>query len=169
MSYPAHGAMAVLLFITYSFLFSCQPSGSALTVYDIRDFGAVGDSTTLNTAAIQSAVDRAFENGGGTVVVKKGVYLTGTIFLKDNITLRVEAGARIKGSPNIEDYAEMTWGHNKDHQPYHLIMAKNASNIAIESAGIIDDNGPAFWQDPRYRYYQNEPKKSYEWSSYHSK
>ena len=147
MSYSAHGSMAVLLFITCIFLFSCQPPRSALTVYDIRDFGAVGDSTTLNTTPIQSAIDRAFENGGGVVVVKKGVYLTGTIFIKDNVTLRVEAGARIKGSPDIKDYTEMTWGHNKDRQPYHLVMAKNANNVTIEGAGVIDGNGPAFWQD----------------------
>ena len=169
MSYPNHVLKAILFFAASSLWLSCQLPGSASNTDDILDFGAVGDSITLNTPAIQSAIDHPFENGGGVVVVKRGVYLTGTIFFKDNVTLRVEAGARIKGSPNIEDYAEMTWGHTKDRQPYHLIMAKNASNIVIEGAGTIDNNGPAFWQDPRYRYYQNEPKKSYEWLSYHSK
>ncbi len=114
---------------------------------NVKDFGALGDSATLNTTALQSAIDSAAAQGGGTVTVPPGVYLSGTIFLKDNTTLDVQSGAKILGSPNIEDYAVMTWGHNKDRQPRHLIVGKDALNIAIIGGGTIDGNGPAFWED----------------------
>lgn len=129
-------------FLTIIFLFH-----SAFAVsFNILDYGAVNDSTVLSTEAIQNTVNAAAENGGGEVMVPPGVYLSGTIMLKSNVTLNVMAGARIKGSPNIDDYIKMTWGHNKDRQPYHLIAAKDVENIAIIGGGTIDGNGPAFWQ-----------------------
>jgi len=138
-------------------LFSCQPkSGQKAGLYEITEFGAVGDGETVNTEAIQAAIDAAYEAGGGTVVIPNGKFVSGTVFLKDNVTLRVTAGATLFGSPNLEDYTAMTWGHNKDRQPYHLVMAKDAQNVAIEGGGTIDGNGPAFWkeydpsQDPQW-------------------
>ena len=125
-------------------------------VYNILDFGAVSDSTVLSTEAIQAAVDNAAADGGGRVMVPPGIYQSGTIMIKSNVTLEVMAGARIKGSPRIEDYKRLTWGHNKDRQPFHLIAAKDAENIAVIGGGTIDGNGPAFWkphdpeQDPQW-------------------
>lgn len=116
------------------------------TTYNIKDFGAQGDGTTLNTASIQKAIDQAFEAGGGTVMVPPGTWLSGTVFLKTNTTLHVSSGATLLGSPDIEDYTEMTWGHNKDRQPYHLIVAQDQKNITIEGKGTIDGNGESFWK-----------------------
>src|SRR4051812_11270836 len=76
------------------------------SVYDVRRFGAIGDSTALDTPAINRAVNAAFSAGGGTVYVPPGVYRSGTIILKSNVTLYLEAGATILGSKNIEDYTE---------------------------------------------------------------
>lgn len=115
--------------------------------FNIKNFGAIGDGKTLNTRSIQEAIDSAFALGGGQVYVPSGVYLSGTLFLKSNVSLYVSAGATILGSPNIEDYAPMKWGHNIDRQPYHLIVGDGAENIQIMGQGTIDGNGPAFWKD----------------------
>lgn len=114
---------------------------------NINDFGAKGDSSTLNTTAINNAINEAYEKGGGEVVVPPGIYLSGTIFMKDNVTLNILAGATILGSPDIGDYYEHTWGHNNDRQPYHLVLGLNANNIEICGGGTIDGNGQAFWKD----------------------
>ncbi len=114
---------------------------------DARSFGAKADGKTLNTVYIQKAIDQAASEKGGIVVLDKGVFLSGTIFLKSNVTLRIEAGATLLGSTNISDYKELTWGHNVDRQPYHLIVADGAENISIEGKGTIDGNGEAFWQE----------------------
>lgn len=140
--------LAVLLFLGLALTNCSSPVNQSNNGhYNVLDFGAKPDSLTLNTTALQKAIDQAYENGGGTVIVPPGVYKTGTLFLKDNTTLEVMAGATILGSENIEDYTEMTWGHNKDRQPYHLIMGFNAKNIEIRGGGTIDGNGPAFWKD----------------------
>lgn len=126
------------------FLFS---SFTFSQIININQTGAKGDGKTLNTNAIQSAIDKAATNGGGIVQISHGIYLSGTIFLKSNVTLRIEAGATLLGSPNISDYKELTWGHNVDRQPYHLIVADGVENISIEGKGAIDGNGEAFWQE----------------------
>ena len=69
-----------------------------------RDFGAAGDGVRKDTAAIQSAIDFATANGGGKVHFAPGTYLTGTIYIKDNVFLDLEPGATILGSPDKEDY-----------------------------------------------------------------
>ena len=79
---------------------------------NIRDFGAVADGKTVNTKAIQAAVDRAGETGE-TVLVPGGVFITGTIHL-NGVSLHLEPGAVLKGSTNIDDYprilSTMKWG-----------------------------------------------------------
>ncbi|MBC8125993.1 MAG: hypothetical protein H8M99_02440, partial [Gloeobacteraceae cyanobacterium ES-bin-144] len=86
---------------------------SALADYNITTFGARPDGTTLNTVAIQKAVDAAAENGG-TVRVPAGTFLTGTIFLKSRVTFDLGAGAILLGSPAIKDYTPVSWGHHED-------------------------------------------------------
>ncbi len=122
--------------------FSVAQSNQAipLKVYNVIDFGAVGDSATLNTRAIQNAIDAAAKVGGGTVYFPVGDYLTGTIKLTDNITLYVDNGATIWGSNNLEDYYK---------EKAHLIWAENAKNIVITGHGKIDGNGPRFWDNGR--------------------
>ena len=83
-------------------------------VFDVRDFGAAGDGATLNTAAIQQAIAACTAAGGGEVLVAGGRFVTGTIYLKDNVTLRIAAGATLLGSTNIADYATDTIRTEKD-------------------------------------------------------
>ena len=99
-----------------------------LTSLSVLAFGAMGDVSTLDTRAIQGAIDAAAEQGGGMVEIPAGTYLSGTIYLKDNIELHLCEGAVLKGSPSIEDYCgadcyPQNWASGKDgdlHSPPHL-------------------------------------------------
>jgi polygalacturonase len=112
-----------------------------------RDFGAKGDGTTKDTVALQKAIDTCAAQGGGTVQVTAGTYVSAPIVLKSNITLQLDKGAKILGSPDHADYPPMTMFHLPDLQP--LVSAVNASNIAIEGEGTIDGNGESWWQEAR--------------------
>jgi hypothetical protein len=110
--------------------------------YDIRKFGAVGDAKSKDTAAFQKALEQCADAGGGEVVVPAGDYLIGSIELKSNTTLRLEKGANLLGSPDLEDYPiiKARWeGHWIDaHRA--LVSAKGAKNIAIVGPGKIACN-----------------------------
>ena len=71
--------------------------------YNIAERGAVNDGQTINTKIIQSAIDECTQNGGGTVVVPKGVFKTGSLFLKPGVNLELQEGAVLKGSTDIND------------------------------------------------------------------
>src|SRR5581483_7137044 len=75
---------------------SRQDAGSR--IYNIRDFGAKGDGKTLDTAALQAAIDACTADGGGTVLVPAGTFVIGTVELKDNVTLHIAAGGTLLGS-----------------------------------------------------------------------
>lgn len=107
---------------------------SSLPAYNILDFGAKPGKTTLNTKPIQSAINAASTNGGGVVCIPPGDYLSGTLVLRQNVTLYLEAGATIWGSGDRGDYPKGS-----------LIYAKGADNIAICGRGVIDGNGTLFW------------------------
>jgi polygalacturonase len=120
--------------------------------YNIRDFGAVTDSTRLNTKSIQSAIDRCFINGGGEVIIPAGTYYTGTLFLKSNVYLRLLPGSVLQGSYHAADYPEYDISlHKKFGTITHdglfvkfmkaLIIADNAQNIGITGEGTIKGAG----------------------------
>jgi hypothetical protein len=113
-------------------------------VYNIADFGAVGDGTTLNTDAVQKAIDTCTKENGGTVLVPAGDFVIGTIELKSNVTLRIAAKGRLLGSPKIEHYKA---GNNVPPGNGNIVMisAANAENIRIEGPGTIDGNGAKFF------------------------
>lgn len=121
--------------------------GAQAKEYNILDFGAKADSSVVSTFAIQKAIDTCHENGGGRVLIPSGVFLTGTIILKDNVELCLENGAVLYGSRNIADYPDLkpkyvslrTQGITKQ-----LIYAENAQNIAISGTGEINGQGKAF-------------------------
>src|SRR5689334_12689104 len=113
------------------------------TDIDVTKYGAKGDSTTLNTAFIQHAIDDCSKSGGGKVIFPAGKYLTGTIIFKDNVTLRLEKNAVILGSTNVEDYQNIdpfTDGLGVD-VGWALVGAAGAKNIGIEGEGAIDGQG----------------------------
>ncbi len=113
----------------------------------ITETGAVGDGATLCTAAIQAAIDAAAAPGGcGRVVVPRGRFLTGTVFLRSGLVLELLPGAVLLGSPNLGDYAVMQAGAHKDLQPYHLLVLDGLQDVTVCGPGCIDGGGPAFWQ-----------------------
>ncbi|WKK57901.1 glycoside hydrolase family 28 protein [Sphingobacterium sp. BN32] len=104
--------------------------------YAVRDFGIEGDGNTLNTKSIQAAIDYVNAKGGGRLVFGPGNYVTGTIYIKSNVTLHLERGASILGSLNPFDY---------DKDPYinwkSLIYAIKQENIGITGQGTINGRG----------------------------
>ena len=97
-------------------------------------FGIKSDGITLNTTSIQKAIDYISENGGGRLVFYVGRYLTGSIFMKENVTIQLQEGAIIVGSTNPFDYEKVL------AQPA-LILAHNQRNIGITGKGVIDGQG----------------------------
>ena len=119
-------------------------------VFNIKDFGAIADGKTLNTAAIQGAIDACAENGGGQVIVEGGVYMFGTIVLHSNIELHIAAGATLLGSPRCEDYPERDDVKHVDSKKLPrwrnacYIYCEESENVSITGMGKIDCNGESF-------------------------
>jgi len=112
---------------------------------DITRYGAKGDGTTLNTTAIQKAIDVCSSRGGGKVIFPAGKFLSGTIVLKDHVTLYLSKDALLLGSTNINDYRNVdpfADGLGVD-VGWALLVAVDAKNIGIEGEGSIDGQGSA--------------------------
>ena len=118
-------------------------------VYNIRDFGAKGDGKTLDTDALQSAIDACHQDQGGTVLVPAGVFVIGTVELKSHVTLRLAAQGTLLGTTDKDQY------HAADKIPLEgdstledgnvgLIFAVDAENITVEGPGTIDGQGAQF-------------------------
>src|SRR5579863_5549720 len=90
---------------------NAQPPNPTKLTLNIRDFGATGDGTTKDTAAIQQAIDRCWVLGGGEVLVPAGNYLTGALALRSHTLLRLEKDAILTGSPDLADYpvSQVRW------------------------------------------------------------
>ena len=118
--------------------------------FDPRDYGAAGDGSHLDTKAIQAAIDAAARGGGGQVYLHNGTFLSGALHLKSNVTLCIEAGAVLLGSPRMEDYPEEPEAYpSRSAEVYtrrSLIFAEKVENVAIAGGGVIDGQGgsPAF-------------------------
>jgi alpha-L-rhamnosidase len=109
--------------------------------------GAVGDGKMLNTAVIQKAIDRLAVDGGGTLVIPAGDFLSGAIFLKPGVNLRLDKGAVLQGSTNIADYPELETrieGHFQVWIPA-LVNATNTDHLRISGEGTIQGGGLPFW------------------------
>jgi hypothetical protein len=110
---------------------------------DITKYGAVGDGKTLNSVFIQKAIDECNKSGGGKVIFPAGKYLSGTIVLKDNVTLQLNKDALLLGSTNVADYQNLDPfmdGLGVD-VGWALVVAVDAKNIGIEGDGAIDGQG----------------------------
>ncbi len=112
------------------------------------DFGAAGDGLALDTAALQAAIDACAAGGGGTILLPPGRYLTGPLFLRDQITLQLEAGATLLGSQNPADYPVITSRWEGVEQPGYapLLGGSDLTNVTITGRGTIDGQGDCWWQ-----------------------
>ena len=109
---------------------------------NVRDFGAVGDGTAKDTAAIQQAIDRCWVLGGGEVLFPAGNYFTGAIQMKSNVILKLDKEAIITGSPDFNDYpvTQVRWEGKWIQGRVALIYAFGAENIGITGPGRINGN-----------------------------
>ena len=115
------------------------PARVAAANFDVRQYGAIGDGRHMDTLALQQATDAAARTGGGTVLFPQGIYLTGTLELKSHVTLRLDQGAVLLGSPHRLDYQNGSF--------HGLVLADQQTDIAIEGAGVIDGQGTALATD----------------------
>ena len=134
--------------------------GAAAKSYDVREFGAKGDGKALDTAAIQKTIDAAAADGGGTVEVGAGTYLTGSLYLKSNVDFHVGAGAELFASADPKDYnppdvCPQNWSSVREsHKGGHLILCIEQENVTVRGPGRINGNSKAFLVGPngeRYR------------------
>jgi len=112
----------------------------------VEDFGAVGDGQSINTKAINLAVESCATNGGGVVLFSRGDYVSGTIDLKSGVMLEVAAGARLLGSTNLVDYPDriarrLTVMDSNMDMRQSLIFAEGCERIGIRGAGEINGRG----------------------------
>ncbi|WP_084240404.1 glycoside hydrolase family 28 protein [Pedobacter africanus] len=113
--------------------------------FNILKYGALGDGISLNTSAIQKAIDACNLSGGGRVIFPEGKFLSGTIVMKDNVTIHFEKNAVLLGSTDLRDYRNLdpfTEGLGID-VGWALLVAVDVKNIRLEGAGMIDGQGSA--------------------------
>ncbi|HEX3008462.1 MAG TPA: glycosyl hydrolase family 28 protein [Bacteroidales bacterium] len=137
---------------------------SSQKIFNVDKYGAVGDGMLLNTQAIQKAIDDAEAAGGGTVTFSPGIYLTGSVFVGNNVNFHIPKGTMLIGSQNIDDYkkietriagVEMQW-------PAALINMINKKNAAISGDGVINGKGKVFW-DKYWRMRKEYDPKGLRW------
>ena len=135
----------VVFFVLLAFFIS--NTSAADEQLSITAAGAVGDGSTLNTAAIQKAIDQLAAGGGGTLVIPQGEFLSGAIFLKPGVNLHLDKGAVLQGSADIRNYPEtMTRieGHFQVWIPA-LVNATNTDHLRISGEGTIQGGGKPYW------------------------
>ncbi|WP_164849870.1 glycoside hydrolase family 28 protein [Mucilaginibacter limnophilus] len=127
-------------------------------VYNVKDYGAVGDGKTLNTDALNKAVTACADAGGGMVLVPQGNYLSGTVVLKSNVTFYLEEDATIIGTTELSQYKSLPLKLNNPKEPVMLrwenidrwtralILLDHVENVTIAGSGTIDG---ASVTDPR--------------------
>jgi len=132
--------------IFFAFLAVAPCCGAAPgSTFNVRDYGATGDGKTLDTASINKAIDACASSGGGEVLVPAGGYLCGTVHLKSNVTLKLDPGATIVGTSDLEQYQNFTppkgppmWGGLHWHRA--LLLGDGVENVTITGGGVIDGN-----------------------------
>src|SRR6185437_733144 len=113
----------------------------------ITRFGAKADSTTVNTKAIQAAIDHLTAHGGGTVVVPQGIFVSGALFFKPKVNLHLQAGAVLRCSTDLSNFPVQRTrieGHFVDFNPA-LINAKNCDGFTVTGEGTLDGAGRPIW------------------------
>jgi polygalacturonase len=125
----------------------CGAAANAAATCDASAYGAKADGTTMNTKAIQAAIDVCAKKGGGKVRLDGGIFLSGPIVLKSNINLDIAKGTTLQGSSNHDDYPKKTEFRNPGLQS--LVSATDASNVSITGGGVIDGAGESWWKEAR--------------------
>jgi len=142
---PSFRPIPLLFALALVFVAALSANAAPDRRLDVLAFGAVADGTTLNTAALQRAIDTCSADGGGTLTFPAGRYLTGTLQLKDNVTLHLDADAVLLGSTTAADYRNLDPFIDGTGSPlgYALIVAVDAKHVGLEGPGTIEGQGAA--------------------------
>ena len=136
--------MKIFTTIASALLLALAGCTSNTKSYDVCSFGATGDGTTDDAAAIQKAIDKCSDNGGGTVVFPSAkTFMAGPIHLRSNVNLHFEPNSRLLANPDEAVYTESAFGENRG-EGMMWISGKDIENISITGTGTIDGNGVAF-------------------------
>jgi polygalacturonase len=141
-----------------------SPKVYSQAYYNVMQYGAKNDSTKLATPAINKAIAAASKAGGGTVYFPAGKYLTGSIHLKSNITILIDAGAELHFSDNFDDYLPMVKSRYEGVDVISfspLFYAYEAENISIIGRGLINGHGKKWW-DFVEGYKDNQPRSKWQ-------
>ncbi len=149
---------SIVVVVVFSLFLNLSVQASSV-YYSVMDYDAKGDGIVLDTEAIQKAINDANKNGGGTVFIPAGKYLSGTIFFKSNVSLYLDAGSELLGSTNLDDYPVTICGYRSYTDNYterSLIYAEKVENISILGMGTVNGQGAAFThfqtkEDPGYK------------------
>jgi polygalacturonase len=111
--------------------------------YVISDLGAVGDGATVNTKAIQAAIDQCAASGGGVIVVPKGTFLSGALFFKQGVNLRVEQGAVLKSTTSTDDFPAIytRWEGIERYWTCAFLNFVGMKGVDVSGEGTIDGSG----------------------------
>lgn len=142
-STPRRKILALIAIVSCAFVCSAA-AARAERVCNVQTYGAKPDGTTMDTQAIQHAINTCAAKGGGVVLLSGGTYLTGPIELKSHITLEVDKGSTLLGSQNFADYPPAEELRQPAVEP--LIGAKHAEDITIRGGGTIDGAGQPWWK-----------------------
>ena len=116
-------------------------------IYDVKKQGAAGDGKTDDTAVIQKGIDTCFQNGGGSVILSDGIYVSGTLYLKSNVRLHITESAVLLASGEIEKYGTNTHYNRYRNEPDMdrcFLYAQDQENITLTGGGMILGNAEAF-------------------------
>ena len=117
--------------------------------YVITEYGVSTDSTVVQTERIQAVINKASQEGGGVVVVPKGVFLSGSLFFKQGVNLLVEEGGMLKGSDRIRDFKLVETRMEGQTLKYFaaLVNADDTDGFTIAGKGTINGNGYNYWEE----------------------
>jgi polygalacturonase len=144
MSFAPEISHRTIGYISLALVISLLPSTA--DTHPITRYGAVADAKTLNTTAIQKAIDAAAEKGG-TVTIPAGTFLSGSVFLKPGVELHLEKNAVLLGSNRIEDYPKRETRIEGHFEPWRmaLVNAQGLDKVRIHGEGKLDGNGIIYW------------------------
>ncbi len=133
------------LFLSSFLVLVCQTTIGA-GLFNIKDYGAVGDGVVLNTEAIQKTIDACHAAGGGKVWIPAGRFVIGTVQIKSDVTLSLDYGAELLGSQKKKDYPTEGLRPAREGNSECLLYAEDATNSRFEGLGVIDGRGqPEFF------------------------